>query len=477
MITSVRNPRIARTIKLKRRVARETEARFLVEGAQGVAEAIGAGLELLFHTEPSGRVVERALGEGIPAEQVSHDVMAKLTSTVTPQGLVGVAPFVDVPLDSLDPAAGCLAVLAAVRDPGNAGTVLRSADAAGAGGVVFCEGSVDVYNPKAVRAAAGSLFHLPVVRGPSPGETVDALRRRGFTVLAAVPDGDVDLYELALVPATAFLFGNEAWGLPEAVARLADGTVRVPIRGRAESLNLAAAASVVLIEWARQRRLEHRVALETLIAAAAHDLRSPLTAMKGFGYSLASRWATMGDEQREIMLQGILYDTERMDSIVKQLVDAARVAAGRLDLFPETTDVGEVVEAIGEAAGRDPEHPELVWHGGSLRAMIDPARLRTAIGAFVEAEVWWAREGPIEVTGEVTDGRLRIEVFRRGADLTPDEAEGLFAPRRPGAGAGSKIGLFVTRGIAQAQGGTATAEIEGGLRFRLDIPITAVPLS
>src|SRR3989442_2770800 len=159
------------------------------------------------------------MGAGVPAELVSDEVMAKLTSTVTPQGLVGIAPFVDTGLEALDPASGCVAVLAAVRDPGNAGTVLRSADAAGAAGVVFCESSVDTYNPKTVRASAGSLFHLPVVRGPSPSDAVGALRERGFMVLAAAPDGDADLYELELVGGTAFLFGNEAWGLPRAIAR------------------------------------------------------------------------------------------------------------------------------------------------------------------------------------------------------------------------------------------------------------------
>ena len=469
MISSVRNPKVASAIRLKKRDEREAQQRFLVEG-RSLVESIDAGLEVLFHTAPSS-LVERAAAKGVAVQQVSDQVMAKLTSTVTPQGLVGIAHFVDVDLSALDPTSGCVAVLSQVRDPGNAGTVLRSAEACGAAGVIFTEGSVDAYNPKTVRASAGSLFHLPVVRGPSVVDAISGLREKGYAILAASADGDADMYELGFTPGTAFLFGNEARGLPRDLSALADMTVRVPMAGRAESLNLAAAATILLFEWARQRRQEHRVALETLISAAAHDLRSPLTAMKGFGYSLASRWGTMTDEQREIMLQGILYDTERMDSIVKQLVDAARVAGGRLDLYPETTDVGELVAAVGEAAARDPEHPEVLWRGGSVRAMVDPSRLRTAIGAFVEAEVWWAREGPIEVTGSVDEGRLVVEVFRLGADIEPEESESLFAARRPGSGAGSKIGLFVTRGIAGAQGGTATAEVDGGLRFRLDVPV------
>jgi RNA methyltransferase, TrmH family len=146
-------------------------------------------------------------------------------------------------------------VLANVRDPGNAGTVLRTADAAGARGVVFADASVDPYNSKCVRSSAGSLFHLPVVTGVSVGEAVTALRQAGLAVLAA--DGsatrrldDVDDAGQLAAP-TAWLFGNEAWGLPAGLLELADEAVAVPIYGRAESLNLAAAAAVCLYTTAR----------------------------------------------------------------------------------------------------------------------------------------------------------------------------------------------------------------------------------
>ena len=176
MLTSPRNPRIAAATRLKKRAFRETDARFLVEGAQAVSEALDEpiGLETLFATDDLDPLVVRAGQAGIEIQLVSDDVMARLTSTVTPQGLVGVAPFLDVELEAL-PDTGCVAVLHEVRDPGNAGTVLRSADAAGATAIVFTETSVDVYNPTTVRASAGSLVHLPVVRGTSPRETVDAL--------------------------------------------------------------------------------------------------------------------------------------------------------------------------------------------------------------------------------------------------------------------------------------------------------------
>ena len=473
MITSVKNPKVAAAVRLKKRAFREQEARFLVEGVQAVREALGSGARLagLFHTAGSQDLAERAREAGVEVQVVSEEVMARLTSTVTPQGLVAIVPFVDVALDALPPSPACVALLHSVRDPGNAGTVLRSADAAGADAVIFGASSVDVYNPKTVRASAGSVFHVPVVRGPKTEEAVRALRDRGCRVLAMDADGEADLYTLDLTEPTAFLFGNEAWGLPQEVAALADATVRVPIQGGAESLNLAAAATVCLFEWARQRREGRRAALETVIAAAAHDIRSPLTAMKGFGYALSTRWDHMSPEQRSVMLQGIVYDTDRLNLILHQLVDAARVVSGRLELFPERVDVGALVDRIAKSHERDPEHPAILWEGGHVEAFVDPDRLQLVLEAFVEAEVWWASEGPIRMRGDVRGGRLAVEVFREGTELGPERAASLFQPRAPGAGAGSKIGLFVADGVARAQGGGTTVDVDGGLRFRLEIPV------
>ena len=169
-----------------------------------------------------------------------------------------------------------------MRDPGNAGTILRSADAAGATGVVFAGSSVDAYNPKAVRATAGSIFHVPVVRDIATEDALASLRTKGFAVVAMDMHGDEDLFEAELSEATAFVFGNEAHGLPSEYFDAAEHRVRVPQAGRAESLNLAAAATVCLFEWVRRGRGGAET-LEELVAAAAHDIRSPLTAMKGLG--------------------------------------------------------------------------------------------------------------------------------------------------------------------------------------------------
>ena len=187
MITSVHNVRVAAAVKLKRRAFRDREGKFLIEGAQTVGEALasGARIGLLFHVAPDDPLADRARAAGISVEQVSSQVMGKLTSTVTPQGIVGVADFVDVPLGALPFDPGCVALLCEGRDPGNAGTILRSADAAGANAVVFGSESVDVYNPKTVRASAGSIFHLPVVRDVDVRAAVEELRRRGARIYAA----------------------------------------------------------------------------------------------------------------------------------------------------------------------------------------------------------------------------------------------------------------------------------------------------
>jgi TrmH family RNA methyltransferase len=198
----------------------------------------------------------------VPVSPVNDEALAALGDTVSPQGLVAVCSHLDVPLDEAD-TAGLVAVLVEIRDPGNAGTVLRTADAAGAGAVVFAGDAVDPYNGKAVRASAGSLFHLDVVREKEPAAALAALRATGLQLFAATGYGDADLDELAdggaLERPTAWLFGSEAHGLPEDLLKAADARVRVPIHGRAESLNLAAAAAVCLYASARAQTASRRM--------------------------------------------------------------------------------------------------------------------------------------------------------------------------------------------------------------------------
>ena len=261
----VHSPRLKAARRLNKRAFRQRERAFLAEGPQAVAEAFHCGAQVtdLFVTVPArtrhGDLVAAIATAGIPVHVVSGEVMDELAQTVTPQGLLAVCGFVDVPLAEVARAApGLIALLANVRDPGNAGTVLRTADAAGAHAVVFADASVDPYNGKCVRASAGSLFHLPVVAGTRLEEAVVTLRDAGLRVVAA--DGragrslDDPEVQARLAGPTAWMFGNEAWGLPPELVALADEPVAVPIYGRAESLNLAAAAAVCLYASARAQQ-------------------------------------------------------------------------------------------------------------------------------------------------------------------------------------------------------------------------------
>jgi RNA methyltransferase, TrmH family len=268
------SPRLKAARRLTKRAFRQRERAFLAEGPQAVAEAFRSGAQVsdLFVTAPArGRhsdLVAAMAGAGIGVHTVSGEVMDELAQTVTPQGLLAVCGFIDVPLTELDPktakipggpALSLVALLANVRDPGNAGTVLRTADAAGAGAVVFADASVDPYNGKCVRASAGSLFHLPVVAGARLEDAVETMREAGLRIVAA--DGragrslDEPDVQARLAEPTAWMFGNEAWGLPPELVALADEPIAVPIYGRAESLNLAAAAAVCLYASARAQRV------------------------------------------------------------------------------------------------------------------------------------------------------------------------------------------------------------------------------
>jgi TrmH family RNA methyltransferase len=229
-----------------RRSARLDERAFVIEGAKLLAEAVAAGVGPLEVFTAPGHHVEGA-------HQLAPGVMERVADTVTPQPVMAVAPFVDVPLDEVADST-FLVVCVDLRDPGNAGTVLRSAEAAGADGVVCCDGSVDVYNPKTVRASAGSLFHVRVVVGGQPVQVLERIGSWGLNRLGTSSHGGADYAALNLARPTAIVLGNEANGLPPEVADGLDQTATIPMVGRAESLNVGMAAAVLCFETARQRR-------------------------------------------------------------------------------------------------------------------------------------------------------------------------------------------------------------------------------
>ncbi|WP_432975414.1 TrmH family RNA methyltransferase [Dactylosporangium sp. CA-233914] len=252
---TVRTPRVVAARRLHRRRDRDETGRFLAEGPQAVREALrtGAVVELFATAEAAGRYPELTADHTL----VDAAALQALADTVQPQGIVAVCRQRGVSLDTaLAKRPQLVAVCVDIRDPGNAGTVLRTADAAGASAVVFAGDSVDPYNGKAVRSSAGSLFHVDLVRARDTAATVAALRAAGIQVLAADGYGDTDLFDLdTLGRPTAWLFGSEAHGLPTDLD--ADRRVRVPLYGGAESLNLAAAAAVCLYSSAKAFRGAH----------------------------------------------------------------------------------------------------------------------------------------------------------------------------------------------------------------------------
>jgi TrmH family RNA methyltransferase len=285
-LSNPRADRVRDVAKLAGRPARLRRRQFLAEGPQAVREAlvlhgkrIAAGQPgIVREVYASEACLDRypefeELAVDTTARLATDDVLAAMADTVTPQGIVAVCDFVDVALvDVLDAGPRLIAVLCQVRDPGNAGTVLRAADAAGADAVILTGSSVDIYNPKAVRSTAGSLFHLPVVLGADVNELVALCKARGIGVLAADGYGKLNLDRLqdenaarrlgasaaasdyALENPTAWLFGNEAQGLSDEELALADHRVAVPVYGAAESLNLGTAATVCLYASARSQQ-------------------------------------------------------------------------------------------------------------------------------------------------------------------------------------------------------------------------------
>ncbi|WP_222196144.1 TrmH family RNA methyltransferase [Modestobacter italicus] len=257
-VLTERSARVAAARKLTRRSGRDDAGAFLAEGRQAVSEALaeaatdpGAVRELFVTEAAAATHGELLAGTRVPVHLVTERAAASLSETVTPQGLVAVCALRDVPAQTLVADPPRLAVaFAELNDPGNAGTVLRTADACGAGAVVFGAGSTDPYHGKVVRSSAGSLFHVDVVRSTPLAELVPQVQAAGVTVLAADGGGEVSLDAAGdqglLAAPVLWLFGNEARGLDPQLAAAADARVRIPMRGRAESLNLSVAASICL---------------------------------------------------------------------------------------------------------------------------------------------------------------------------------------------------------------------------------------
>lgn len=238
-------------VKLLRHTGRRRAGRFLAEGPNLVQAAIEHGLAIEVFGTAAAVDRHAALLAGTPVQLVTERAAKALSDTVTPAGLVAVC---EQPAGVLPAEPTLVAVAVGVSEPGNAGTLIRIADAMGADAVLLAGHTVDPYNGKCLRASAGSIFHLPVVVEPDAVAAVTALKAAGLAVLATTLDDAVDLADAELDGPTAWLFGPEAHGLPAEVTALADQRVRIEMPGHAESLNVAAAAAICLYQSARAQQ-------------------------------------------------------------------------------------------------------------------------------------------------------------------------------------------------------------------------------
>lgn len=268
-LTSTKSERVTSVRLLHDRRHRAERGAFVVEGPQGVDAALGGQVTEIFVTsagaERHAHLVERARAESLRVTTVTDDVIAAMAETRQPQGILAVCSLVNVSLAMAIAAlggqpVGCLVVLDRVNDPGNAGTVIRTADAMGAAAVILTEGSVDPHNGKCVRATAGSLFHVPIVTGVTHADVVAALDAAGILPIAADSRGSVLLGTLGadalLAGRVAWIIGSEAHGIDPALHAAVRETVAVPMFGSAESLNMAAAAAICLYATARAQQAD-----------------------------------------------------------------------------------------------------------------------------------------------------------------------------------------------------------------------------
>ena len=268
-LTSPRSARVTEVRHLHDRRHRAARGAFVVEGPQAVEAAGDHGVSDLFVTAGAAErypdLVAGHRARGTRVTVASDEVLAAMSETRQSQGIIAVCPLVTTPLDTLmlgavgDSAAPpFLVVLDRVNNPGNAGTVIRSADALGANGVIMTEGSVDPHNGKCVRSTAGSLFHVTISDGVTASDAIAACRAAGVVIVTAHAAGDVDLDAPAAIPLlrgpVAWVFGSEAHGIDAQWRDAAGVSVRIPMVGAAESLNVAAAAAICLYATARMRR-------------------------------------------------------------------------------------------------------------------------------------------------------------------------------------------------------------------------------
>jgi len=262
MLTSTQNPKVRYFNSLKSKKTRKTAGKFIVEGIHLVDEAMQAGLldkviysENVLKTSEGKNLLGKIISSDIPNEEASEKVIEYLSEVGTPQGVIASVKPKTSDLGSLFEASDPLIVVACgIQDPGNLGTMIRTADATGCSGIILSAGTVDPYNDKVIRSSSGSIFHLNIVKIDDIIELVSALKRRGVRLVSSVVGADKDFFSVDYSGPVAIVIGSESKGISPEIERLSDESVAIPMLGRVESLNAAVSCAIILYEAIRQRR-------------------------------------------------------------------------------------------------------------------------------------------------------------------------------------------------------------------------------
>ena len=260
-LTASQNPVIKEVRALKNKNDREEKKLFFIEGTRFVAEAMKENSDIKYIIVSDTFLSNTATSDlmrvtddmAITSYTVPDSLFGSITDTKTPQGILAVLALERKQLKDAVLSKGLLIILDTIKDPGNMGTIIRTADAAGCAGVIVPEGCVDVFNPKVLRSTMGSVFHVPIYHCGSIAEAMNITRKQGFLLCASHLEGSVSLYEADLSGQAALIIGSEAEGISPETAKNSDLLIKIPMEGRAESLNASVAAGVMIFEAMRQR--------------------------------------------------------------------------------------------------------------------------------------------------------------------------------------------------------------------------------
>lgn len=258
MITSMQNTKVKKIIQLlNKSKTRKKEGLFIVEGKKIISEIEKSRISEIFITdtyyEKERMYVDKLIEEKIRVEIVNDSIMKHISDSVTPQGILGIIKIVPMKLNILMDEKPLIIILENIQDPGNLGTIIRTADAVKASGIIISKGSVDVYNPKVIRATMGSIFRVPVIAESNLIEDINTLRDNNIEILASHLQGSLNIYDCDLTNGVGILVGNEGNGLTEGITELAHKNIKIPMIGKSESLNAGVATSIIAYEVLRQR--------------------------------------------------------------------------------------------------------------------------------------------------------------------------------------------------------------------------------